>query len=74
MTEQPWFMGLIGIVIGATIAGAYNLRAKRNEYVNEYYKLVVRRRVEAYEKLENLIINLKTWPVAATRGLELALK
>jgi hypothetical protein len=48
-----------GLVLGALIAGVYNLRAKRNEYVNEYYKIVIQRRIAAYEQLENLIIAFK---------------
>jgi hypothetical protein len=48
-----------GGVLGALIVGAYNLRAKRNEYVNEYYKLVLQRRIAAYQQLESLIIDFK---------------
>jgi hypothetical protein len=45
--------------LSALIAGAYTLRAKHNEYVNDYYKTVITRRITAYEKLEVLIIQLK---------------
>jgi hypothetical protein len=36
-------------VLGALIAGVHNLRAKRNKYVNDYYKAVIQRRIVAYE-------------------------
>jgi hypothetical protein len=36
------------------------MRAKRNEYVNEYFKTVVQRRLAAYEQLEKFIVSLKT--------------
>src|ERR1017187_10385053 len=49
-----------GALFTALIAGIYNLRAKRNEYVHDYYKRVIDRRIVAYEELENLIVNLKT--------------
>lgn len=47
-------------VFVALIAGAYSLLAKRNEYVNDYYKTVIKRRIVAYEQLENTIVPLKT--------------
>jgi hypothetical protein len=51
---------LVGALLGAMISGYFNLRAKRNEYINEYYKKVIDRRMAAYERLEDLIISLKT--------------
>ncbi len=51
---------LISGVLGAFIAGQYSLRAKRNDYVNDYYKMVLTKRVAAYEKLEELIVGLST--------------
>ena len=47
-------------MVGAGIAGIINLRAKRNEYVNDYYKTVIKRRITAYEELEKFIVRLKT--------------
>jgi len=49
-----------GAMLGALLSGFYNLRAKRNEYVNDYYKKVIDRRLAAYERLEDLILSLKT--------------
>ena len=48
-----------GALLAAVVAGLYNLRAKRNEYINDYYKMVIQRRMGAYEQLENLIIAFK---------------
>ena len=64
MTEQLWLAilssSVISGVLGALIAGAYALRNKRNEYVNDYFKTVIHRRLAAYEQLESLIVALKT--------------
>ena len=64
MTEQLWLAilssSLISGILGALIAGAYTLRGKRNEYINDYYKTVIQRRLAAYEQLESLIVALKT--------------
>ncbi len=63
MTDQMWLAilssSLLSGICGASIAGLYTLRAKRNDYVNDYYKTVIKRRIAAYEKLENLIVCLK---------------
>jgi hypothetical protein len=47
-------------LLGGLLGGAYSLRVKRNEYVNDYYKKVIDRRLAAYEQLESLIISLRT--------------
>lgn len=54
----------LSVIVGAAIAGIYNLRAKQNEYVNDYYGTVVARRIAAYEQLESLVLGLKTCVVA----------
>jgi hypothetical protein len=63
MTTQIWLAilssSLLSGVFGALIAGAFNLRQKQNEYSNEYYKLVLQRRIQAYDDVEQLVINLK---------------
>jgi hypothetical protein len=51
---------LLGALLGTLTTGFFSLWAKRNEYVNEYYKTVIQRRIIAYEQLENLIIAFKT--------------
>jgi hypothetical protein len=50
---------LAGVLLTALIAGVYTLRAKHNEYINDYYKTVIQRRIAAYEQLENLIVEFK---------------
>ena len=49
-----------GALITGFITGISTLRAKRAEYVNEYHKLVLAKRISAYEELEILISYLKT--------------
>jgi hypothetical protein len=51
---------LISGVVSALIGGWFSLRSKRNEYENAYYKLVLERRLAAYEVVEDLIISIKT--------------
>jgi hypothetical protein len=51
---------LIAGVFGALIGGWFTLRGKRNDYANEYFKLVLARRMQAYEEVERLINMLKT--------------
>jgi hypothetical protein len=46
-------------VISAIIGGWFALRSKRNEYENAYFKIVLDRRVRAYEQLENLVTKIK---------------
>ncbi len=50
----------VSALIGGVVAGSFVLRAKQAEYVNDYYKTVINRRLAAYEQLERLIIELKT--------------
>jgi hypothetical protein len=50
---------LAGVLLAAVIGGLYTLRAKQNEYANDYYKTVIQRRIAAYEQLESLIVDFK---------------
>lgn len=50
---------VISSVLGGIVAGAYALHAKSEEYANEYYKIVLSRRIAAYERVEDLIVALK---------------
>ena len=50
---------VISAAVSAGIVGLMNLRAKRNEYVNDYYKTVIKRRITPYEELEKFIVRLK---------------
>ena len=51
---------LISGMFVAAISGLFNLRTKHNEYVNDYYKSVIQRRLHAYEILEFVIRGYKT--------------
>ncbi len=51
---------VVTTVVSGLISGLYNLYAKQREYVNEYYGMILTRRMAAYEQLEALIIALKT--------------
>ena len=63
MNKELWLAvlssSLISGVIGALIAGFFNLRSKRTEYINAYYKMVLERRVQAYEVVERLVTMIK---------------
>jgi hypothetical protein len=50
---------LAGVLLAALMGGLYTLRVKRNEYINDYYKTVIQRRITAYEQLENLVVEFK---------------
>lgn len=51
---------VIAALLGGVIAGYVTLRVAKNQYINDYYKTVVQRRLAAYEQLEHLITMLKT--------------
>ncbi len=51
---------VIGGTIGAVIAGRFNLRVKDRGYEHDYYKLVIAKRIAAYESIQQLITSLKT--------------
>ena len=51
---------LLSAVFGGLIGGWFMLRGKRNDYANDYFKMVLSRRVNAYDEVERLIQQLKT--------------
>uniref|UniRef100_E6PTE1 Uncharacterized protein n=1 Tax=mine drainage metagenome TaxID=410659 RepID=E6PTE1_9ZZZZ len=51
---------VIGGAIGAFITGRFNLRTKDREYENEYFKLILAKRIAAYESIQKLVTGLKT--------------
>jgi hypothetical protein len=63
MSNELWLAvlssSLISGVLGALIAGWFSLRVKRTDYANEYYKLILARRISAYEEVERLVTMLK---------------
>lgn len=50
----------IAAIVGGLIGGFVTLRVARNQYLNDYYKTIVSRRIAAYEHLEHLIAMLRT--------------
>ena len=50
----------VSAVTAALISGWFNLRSKRSEYENAYFKMVLERRIKAYEQVEALIVQIKT--------------
>jgi hypothetical protein len=63
-TTMIWQVGLtsaaISAVISGIVLGVFNLLVKRNEYVNDYHKIVIQRRIAVYENLEKLIFLIKS--------------
>lgn len=63
MTPQLWLAVLsssvIAGILGAFITGWFNLRSKHTEYANTYYKMVLEKRIKAYEAVEHLIHLIK---------------
>jgi hypothetical protein len=58
-----WISGasaLLGALAGSLLSGYFTLRAKQNEYLNDFYKIVITERVEAYERVEALIQSYKS--------------
>jgi hypothetical protein len=65
MTTEQFVLAIlsssvVGGAIGAFIAGRFNLSVKDREYENEYYKLVLAKRIAAYESIQKLVTGLKT--------------
>jgi hypothetical protein len=56
---MPQWISFVGGFLAALVAGYVSLRVKQNDFVNEYYKTIVHRRIAAYEALETFILNLK---------------
>ena len=50
---------LISGLVSALVSGWFNLRTKQSEYANAYYKLILERRLAAYEEVEKLIGSIK---------------
>ncbi|MDZ4097388.1 MAG: hypothetical protein U1E13_01675 [Methylophilaceae bacterium] len=50
---------LISAVVSALVAGFFALRAKKYDYVHHYYKMILDKRIAAYEQLDILIDSIK---------------
>lgn len=51
---------LLTSVMMAVITGLFVLRAKKSEYINQHFKALVQRRLNAYDEIELAINDLKT--------------
>jgi hypothetical protein len=60
MWETILLAVLSGTLVSAVVSGLFNLRSKRNDYVNDYYAIVLRHRLGAQKEVERLITMLKT--------------
>lgn len=50
---------VVSAIVSALVGGWFSLRSKQNEYANVYYKMILERRLAAYEELERLIAAIK---------------
>ncbi len=56
MVSVPVFLaGLVLGLVAALIKGHYDVRARQRAFVNDYYKVIVSKRLEAYECLNALV-------------------
>jgi hypothetical protein len=58
---------VVGGALGALITGRFSLGLKNREYENEYFKLVLAKRITAYESVQKLVTGLKTAVLAEDR-------
>lgn len=58
---------VVSALISAGIGGWISLRTKKDEYTNTYYKMILERRIGAYEEVEALISTIKTAVVDSDR-------
>ena len=59
----PCSSSVISGLLGALIVVWFNLRAKHTEYANTYYKMVLEKRIKAYEAVERLTKQIKIAPM-----------
>ncbi len=50
---------VVSAIVSALVGGWFSLRTKQNEYANAYYKMILERRLAAYEEVERLIAAIK---------------
>ena len=51
---------VLAATIGAIVAGVFNMKVKHREYENEYFKIVLSKRIAAYELVQKLVTGFKT--------------
>jgi hypothetical protein len=60
MTTELFASILSSSLLSAAISAIVVTRTKQQEYRNEYYKMVLQKRIAAYEEIQRLIVNFKT--------------
>lgn len=50
---------VIAALVSSVITGVFNRRSKEDEYANIYYKMILERRLAAYQDVEQLIAAIK---------------
>jgi len=58
---------VVSALVSSLIGGWFALRSKQNEYAHAYYKVVLERRIAAYEEIEGLISAVKVAVIDADR-------
>jgi hypothetical protein len=61
MPFELWtpLLSLVSAAVGAGIGGWFALRSKNTDYANAYFRLVLDRRLAAYEEVERLVVQIK---------------
>ena len=52
---NTWLVSIIGIIVGAVLTLICTLIANRISYKNEYYKMIIEKRIKAYNNVEHLV-------------------
>lgn len=50
---------LSGSLAAAIVSGLFSIYTQKSSYKNEYYKYIIKKRIEAYECIEEFIITIK---------------
>ena len=50
---------LSGSLTAALVSGLFSIYTQKSSYKNEYYKYVIKKRIEAYERIEEFIVSIK---------------
>jgi len=59
MIVPEWLTAVICVIVGALLTFIATLIVNRVSYKNEYYKIIIEKRIQAYKNVEHLINNIK---------------
>ena len=51
----------IASIISTIVGCVFNVLMQKRKYKDDYYKMVINRRMNTYEKVENVLNSLRTW-------------